>query len=192
MKLRLTTTDGVVIFGMRGSGKTYASVQLVKEIEKKTKVVILDPTDVYQQYKNEFDSKRVAVISVDVLDEQRIESVLGWAFKNKAFVVLDEASEFPFEKYGSIRALVMRARNWGCGYLGITRAPADLKKAWIANASYSLIFRIYELNALDYLCHNYDVKPDEIRTLKEHYFILARGETVIREREGGNPVYFRF
>jgi len=190
MKLRLKTTDGVVIFGMRGSGKTYASVQLVKELMKKTKVVILDPTDVYQSYLNEFNTKNVAVISVDVQDEDRINAVLEWAFKNKAFVVIDEASEFPFEKYGMIRALVMRARNWGCGYIGITRAPADLRKAWIANASYSLIFKLYELNALDYLTHNYDIKPEEIRSIKEHYFILAKGESIVRNN--GKPIYFKF
>jgi DNA helicase HerA-like ATPase len=191
MKLRIKTTDGIVIFGMRGSGKTYASVQLVKELMRKTKVVILDPTDIYQNYINEFDPQKVAIIPVDVQDEAKINSVLNWAFKNRAFVVIDEASEFPFEKYGSIRALVMRARNWGCGYIGITRAPADLRKAWITNASYSLIFQIYELNAIDYLTHNYDVKADEIRSLKNHYFLLAKGESIIRD-EKGKPIYFKF
>jgi DNA helicase HerA-like ATPase len=191
MRLQVKTTDGVVIFGMRGSGKTYASVQLVKQLEKKTKVVILDPTGAYKQYKTQFNPERTAVIEVDVLDEQKIESVLRWVFKNKAFVVVDEASEFPFEKYGVIRTLVMRARNWGCGYLAITRSPADLRKAWIANASYSLIFRVYELNALDYLSHNYYVEPNEIRAIKEHYFILAKGEEIIRDKQR-NPIYFYF
>ena len=190
MKLTVKTTDGLVIFGMRGSGKTYASVQIVKELMKKTKVVILDPTGVYQGYKNQFDSKRVAVFEVDVLDEERINSVLSWAFKNRAFVVIDEASEFPFERYGSIRALVMRARNWGCGYLAISRAPAELRKPFIANASYSLIFRIYELNAMEYLRHNYDVTIPELRGLRDHFFLLARGEEIVREN--GKAIYFTF
>jgi DNA helicase HerA-like ATPase len=191
MKLKLKTTDGIVIFGMRGSGKTYASVQIVKELEKKTRVIILDPTGAYLHYKKEFNPERTAVIEVDVLDEPKIWSVLKYSFDNKAFVVLDEASEFPFEKYGAIRTLVMRARNWGCGYLAITRSPADLRKAWIANASYSLIFRVYELNALDYLSHNYYVEPNEIRAIKEHYFILAKGEEIIRDKQR-NPIYFSF
>jgi len=191
MRLRVKTSDGVVIFGMRGSGKTYASVQIVKALMRKTKVVMLDPTGAYHSYRDEFDPKRVAIFEVDVLDEEKINSILNWAFQHSAFVVIDEASEFPFEKYGSIRALVMRARNWGCGYLGITRAPADLRKAWIANASYSLIFRIYELNAIDYLVHNYNVKPEEIKSLKEHYFLLARGEEIVRN-PNGKPVYFKF
>jgi len=191
MKLKLKTIDGIVIFGMRGSGKTYASVQIVKQLMQKTKVVILDPTGAYQNYINEFDLKRVAVFEIDVLDEDRINTILKWAFSHQAFVVVDEASEFPFEKYGMIRALVMRARNWGCGYLGITRAPADLRKAWIANASYSLIFRIYELNAIDYLVRNYNVKPEEIKSLKEHYFLLAKGEEIVRD-SSGKPLYFKF
>jgi len=191
MKLKLKTIDGIVIFGMRGSGKTYASVQIVKQLMEKTKVVILDPTGAYQNYINEFDLKRVAIFEIDVLDEERINTILKWAFNHSAFVVVDEASEFPFEKYGMIRALVMRARNWGCGYLGITRAPADLRKAWIANASYSLIFRIYELNAIDYLVRNYNVKPEEIKSLKEHYFLLAKGEEIVRD-SSGKPIYFKF
>jgi len=191
MKLRLRTTDGVVIFGMRGSGKTYASVQIIKAMMGKTRVVILDPTGAYNTYRDEFDSKRVAIFEVDVLDESRINSVLNWVFRNSAFVVVDEASEFPFERYGSIRALVMRARNWGCGYLGITRAPADLRKPWIANASFSLIFRIYELNALEYLRHNYDVTINELRGIRGHFFLLARGERVVRD-ENGKAVYFTF
>jgi len=190
MKLQLKTTDGLVIFGMRGSGKTYASVQLVKELMKKTKVVILDPTGAYNTYRDEFDLKRVAVFEVDVLEEDKINSILSWAFKNQAFVVIDEASEFPFERYGSIRALVMRARNWGCGYLAITRAPAELRKPFIANASYSLIFRIYELNAMEYLRHNYDVTIEELRGLRDHFFLLARGEQIVREN--GKAVYFTF
>jgi len=191
MKLKLSTTDGVVIFGMRGSGKTFASVQLVKELMEKTKVVILDPTGAYRTYKREFNPDMVAVFEVDVLDESKINSILRWAFRNEAFVVVDEASEFPFEKYGSIRALVMRARNWGCGYMAITRAPADLRKPWIANASYSLIFRIYELNALEYLRRNYDVTIDELRGLRSHYFLLAKGEEIIRD-SNGRVVYFTF
>jgi len=191
MRLKVKTSDGIVIFGMRGSGKTYASVQIVKQLMGKTKVVILDPTGAYQSYKNEFDPKKVAIFEVDVLDEERINTILNWAFKHSAFVTIDEASEFPFERYGSIRALVMRARNWGCGYLAITRAPADLRKAFIANASYSLIFRIYELNALDYLTHNYYVSSEEIRAIRDHYFILARGEEIVRDSKK-RPVYFTF
>jgi len=191
MKLKLKTTDGIVIFGMRGSGKTYASVQIVKELMNKTKVVILDPTGVYNGYKHEFDPKKVAVFEVDVLDEERINSILSWAFKNRAFVTIDEASEFPFERYGMIRALVMRARNWGCGYLATTRAPADLRKPFIANASYSLIFRIYELNAIDYLTHNYYVTPEEIRAIRDHQFILAKGEEIVRD-SNKRPIYFTF
>ena len=176
---------------MRGSGKTYASVQIVKELMSKTRVVILDPTGVYQSYKNQFDPKRVAIFEVDVLDEERINTILSWAFKNSAFVTIDEASEFPFERYGSIRALVMRARNWGCGYLATTRAPADLRKPFIANASYSLIFRIYELNAIDYLTHNYYVTPEEIRAIRDHQFILAKGEEIVRD-SNKRPIYFTF
>jgi len=191
MKIQIKTTDGIVIFGMRGSGKTYASVQLVKKLMQKTKIVILDPTGVYRIYKKEFDPKKVATFEVDVLDEDKINSVLNWAFKNKAFVVIDEASEFPFEKYGSIRALVMRARNWGCGYIAITRAPAELRKPFIANATFSFIFRIYELNAIDYLTHNYYVKAEEIRAIKDHEFILARGEEIVRDKNG-KVIYFTF
>jgi len=116
---------------------------------------------------------------------------LNWAFRNSAFVVIDEASEFPFERYGSIRALVMRARNWGCGYLAVTRAPADLRKPFIANASYSLIFRIYELNAMEYLRHNYDVTIPELRGVRDHFFLLARGEQIIRD-SNRRPIYFTF
>jgi len=66
-----------------------------------------------------------------------------------------------------------------------------LRKPFIANASYSLIFRIYELNAIDYLTHNYYVTPEEIRAIRDHQFILARGEEIVRD-SSKRPIYFTF
>jgi hypothetical protein len=167
---------------MRGMGKTYLSVKIAEKLAQKGGYVLLiDPTGAYEQYPELRRFKNLGIFEVDILEENKINAILSFAFSHKGFVIIDEASEFPFSKYGLLRDLVMRARNWGCGYLAISRASAELHKAYINNSTYTFIFYLRENNALKYLEQNLDVDRQEITSLKKYEFIIAYYSQIMRQ-----------
>ena len=169
---------------MRGSGKTYASLQIAKHFKN---VIYLDPAGVYKyQY-------HLPSYVVNPENKMAIRHALNYAFATQKFVVVDEADLFKFNKHEDLYKLVMVARNWGCGYLAITRAPANIDKGFINNATWSLIFATYERNAREYLYETYTLEsPYELSvlTVEKHNFMLAHYEQIIRKN--GKPVLFKF
>ncbi len=187
MKMEITVkqTDGIFVTGMRGSGKTYASLQIAKNFKN---VIYLDPAGVYH-YQYHLHS-----YIVNPADKLKIKSILNYAFANHKFVVIDEADLFKFSKYEELYKLVMISRNWGCGYLAITRAPANLDKGFINNATWSFIFATYEKNAKEYLYETYtfdDINDLNLLKVEDHTFFLAHYEEIIKD-EKGKPKLFRF
>ncbi len=186
MEITVKQTDGIFITGMRGSGKTYASIQIAKNFNGDA--LYIDPAGVYH-YQYHLNS-----YVVNPANKLAIKSILNYAFSHHKFVVIDEADLFKFSKYEELYKLVMIARNWGCGYLAITRAPANIDKGFINNATWSLIFATYEKNAREYLYETFTFdSPYDLNALKveDHTFFLAHYEEVIRD-ENGKPKLFKF
>ena len=126
--LDLRKTDGILIIGKRGSGKTYLSAWIMQNYP--FRYVVLDPTGSYRGY----SFRREAYFEIDPLDP-RVENIVRAAMRHGYFVVVDEADEFPYAKYSAIRTLVLRGRNWGSGYMFITHTPALISTSVMANST---------------------------------------------------------
>ena len=185
MKLAIRKSDGILILGTRGSGKTYALTYILNKL-KKYKWLVIDPVGAVSRYN--LDEKYCALMQVDILDES-LDNIIERAFQLGVNVAIDEVSEFPYAKYSGIRKLVMMARNWNIGYVFTSRAPADVHKSIINNSKYILLFHIHETNALKYLNYFLDFDARELVSLSNYeFYIVKDGKTIMRN---GNPVRFR-
>ncbi len=193
-EIQVSKTDGLLILGKRGSGKTYLLSYLVKKSPYRW--LIVDPVASVRRTGmlagvggGGRARRRVAVVEPDILDADLVDSSIRKAFGMGLNVAVDELSEFPYSKYGSIRELVMRARNYGVGWIGVSRATSELHKSIINNADYVFVFRSFEPRFVEYLREYTDVSVEELRGAPRYAFLIIREGDVIRKN--GKAVYFR-
>jgi ABC-type polar amino acid transport system ATPase subunit len=186
--ITITKTTTMLILGMGGSGKSYLASLLAKVYEKVgIGYIALDPTGAL---KNTYNMKRAIVI--DSYNDEAVNKALKFAFKRKLNVIVDEIDSFKYGKSTYLRHLIMRARNWNIGWIAIARQTSKVDKTIIANADYSFIFANYELNAVQYLTHNYLVTGSELAKLKkeDHTYYIAKASEILRDKSG-NPIIFK-
>lgn len=178
LKISLDYSSGIIILGKRGAGKTTLAKFIIKSVPYQ--VVILDCMGRYrdlQKYQN-----RIAVYPVNPYQPQTYEQILEKCYLHgNLWVVIDEIDQYPFLKAGNLQKLVNVARNWGIGYLVVSRDTAYIHKAWLRNSNYSFIFYHFEDLEVKRITRNYAVIEADIKGLKPYEFLVFKDNSLIEK-----------
>ena len=185
---------GYFILGKRGSGKTELTRHLVRLFASGGyKVIVLDVIGNLTGLKKEYP-KEVELIDINPKDFDRVEEIfkqLDDQGKSKKYypliAVLDEADRYSYGmmKKTYLSDYINKGRNYGQGYIAVTRRTADISKDFPTQADYAFIFQLRSdkeiLSVQDWLGLS-DEEAESLKYLPLHHFLLwggSNGEVLI-------------
>lgn len=166
--IQVRQSDGIVVLGKRGSGKTTLVRYLINSMPN-YRFVIIDVVGNLGQFKN---SRNVEYHLINPHAENRIDSICGSAMKaGNCMVILDEADRLEYTT--NLSDLLNVGRNYGVGYMATARRTANIHKDYLANQRHAFVFK-----------HTY---PRDVKVLTEW---LDIDERVFRHLEQYKTLYF--
>lgn len=170
-------TDGIVILGKRGSGKTELIKYLMVGLNYPALVV-----DVVGNLKSAADKlkkngQKVQYFLVNPHDTKRVDEIFGDAMQQgNLMAYIDEADRY--EYFAGVKNrmsdYINLARNYGCGYIATARRTADISPDYLANAKYVFVFRHLHPRDIKVLTDWLDVDEKTLRSLDDHEFIVFK------------------
>lgn len=168
----------MIISGLRGSGKTFLSKEIIKTelIPSKKDYYIYDLNDEYR----EFPADKVYVPKT--ASETEFETVAKkiWETGDVTFDV-DEAENFinvrkPLTE--SMIAITRRGRHRNIGSIAITRRIAEFSKEFFSLSDWVILFKMFSPNDIRYIAEFLTKEDaDRLSTLKPyHYLVYHEGK----------------
>lgn len=158
-------TDGVVVLGKRGSGKTYLTKKLVRNFKNK---LIIDIVGNMKEIISDSDK----YFAVSPQNSELVFTKFDYK-KGNFYLVVDEADRI---KYGdALQNIINLGRNWNIGYIATARRTARINKDYLANATHLFIFKHHlpqDIKMLEEWVDNIEV----IEELNEHEFAYFYNE----------------
>jgi len=174
------TDKSFVIFGLRGSGKSW----LVKSILDSTADhIIYDPLNEHKGYRQYIPDDRESV-------EELSEMIQGLVIKQKpSLFIIDEANKYippkPTRLCSGVADLVDFSRHFGISFGAVARRPSQFHTDLVELADYVLIFNLPGKNDFQYCEALFRGLGSTVRNLPPyHYACLKNG----REIEVHSPV----
>lgn len=129
-------SDGCVVLGKRGSGKTHLIRFLMSQMSN-YRFIIVDVVGNLGQFK---DAKNCEYHLINPHDKKAISAICRAAMtRGNCMVVLDEADRLEYTD--ELSDMLNIGRNYGVGYLATARRTANIHKDYLANQSHAFIFK---------------------------------------------------
>ena len=183
--IKIKTSDGIVVCGKRGSGKT----TLMKYLIEKLPNIKFEIFDLLGNFKDMSSQKNVIdyhIISAgsqeDVNSGESIDDIMnGILDRGDTQVVIDEADRYSYRQKGGFANLIDVGRNFNCGYMAATRRPANISKDYLANATYIFAFRTILPQDIAVMIDWLDIDEATLKALGKFEFIaFLEGEPIYK------------
>jgi DNA helicase HerA-like ATPase len=168
---RVASDEGITIGGIRGYGKTTLAKMLLRKFPR---VLVYDPLDQYQGF-NRY------VPQSDTPEEFAYVANWVWREQNIMFAI-EECENYIGEGMAICQAaknIINRGRNYGIGYMAITRRIANLSKTAFSLSDHVFLFRFFAPNDVRY-CSDFIGRDwaARLQELPKHNFLYygAQGE----------------
>ncbi len=170
-RINIMQSEGIVVLGKRGSGKTTLIRFLVRELSKKKfRFIVVDVVGNLGQFK---DMPNVEYHLVNPHDKNAIDTICNKAMKlHNCMVILDEADRLEYTD--ALSDMVNIGRNYGVGYLATARRTANINNDILANQKHAFIFKHTYPRDVKVLTEWLDLDERNFRHLEQHktlYFL---------------------
>ena len=178
------TDKSFVIFGLRGSGKSW----LVKSILDSTPDhIIYDPLNEHKGYRQYIPDDRESV-------EELSEMIQGLVIKTKPpLFVIDEANKYippkPSRLWAGVADLVDFSRHWRISFGAVARRPSQFHTDLVELADYVFFFNLPGKNDFQYCEALHRGLGVEFRNLAPYHFVsLKNGREITLHSPVEKPV----
>lgn len=173
-------SDGIVIVGKRGSGKTSILKFLINILSDPQYNFRFSILDIVGNLKD-FESKsNMEYYLVDPNDKGGIDMVIDNALKEgNRSIVIDECDRYRHYETSKLSELVNIGRNYNVGYLATGRRTANIHKDFIVNANWVIVFKHTWPEDIDRITEWLNITDDTVRGLKRYEFLLIHDTDVI-------------
>ena len=186
--IELQIDKGIAVLGKRGSGKTELVKWLVRMFASRGyRLIVLDVIGNLKSVKDEYP-KQVEYVDINPKDFEAVEgifkSLLDKGKEKKRLplmVVMDEADRY---SYGMITKTYLsdyinKGRNYGMGYLAVTRRLADFHKDFPTQADFAFVFALKGAREQDSLENWFGLTEEQTAAISElplHHFAVWGGD----------------
>lgn len=196
-------TDCFMVFGIRGSGKSYLAKQINKEWPR---TIIIDPMDDFPGEPGNifYDFNKFADRLADLKNKNEQKFRLIFRFKPTTSVeeqhaifeqicclayhfgnlqlVVDEIHDFHSPHYlpPYLKKIIFTGRHRGVSYLGISQRPARVHKDLVSQCPHVFIGLVFETNDVNYFRGFLGDKAELTKTLPERNFVYFQPRVGIK------------
>ena len=174
--LSIKQSDGVVVLGKRGSGKTVMVRFLINHMPN-YRFIILDVVGNLGIYK---DARNCTYHLVNPHDKKKIDEICKEAIKTgNCMVVLDEADRLEYTD--NLSDMLNIGRNYGVGYIATARRTANIHKDYLANQTHAFIFKHTYPRDVKVIAEWLDVDDKTLRYLADHKTLYFHDDELIMQ-----------
>lgn len=165
--IKIDISDGVVVLGKRGSGKSTLCRYLISSL--KYRFVVIDVVGNFSYLK---DNEKVEYHLINPHSTETIDEICrNTMSEGNKMLVLDEADRLSYSTM--LSDTLNLGRNYGVGYIATARRTANIHKDYLANQKHAFIFK-----------HTY---PRDVKVLEEWLNVESE---LLRNVQPYKPLYF--
>lgn len=198
---QIKESEGVLVLGKRGSGKTELIKYLIRNLSPEYRFVILDIVGNLKEFEH---YKNINYYQINPRDSERVEEIcakllkagkdyadkVGWqkAKEGFAMLVLDESDRLTYkgiQTKNSLSDIINLGRNYGIGYIASARRTSAISHDYWSQATHGFVFRHKHKLDLEKLEAEYGEDSSFFGALPLHVFAHFQDEDLEGEYKIG-------